>query len=65
MLRDLSVNREVSENKGLYYKNNEELELIIKKVVKHTELLHMQNKIQSLSWEESTAMAWASIQKMV
>ncbi len=65
LLRDLSVNREVSENKGLYYKNNEELELIIKKVVKHTELLHMQNKIQSLSWEESTAMAWASIQKMV
>lgn len=65
LLRDIPVNREVSENKGMYYKNREELALMIKKAVKNTQLLHMQNKIQLLSWEESVAMAWESIRKMI
>lgn len=65
LLRDLSVNREVSENKGLYYKNKEELVYIIKKIVQNTDLLDEQSKIRSLSWKESVAMAWESIQNMI
>lgn len=65
LLRDIPVNREVSENKGLYYKNISDLIEIIKKIVNKNDVLFMQKKISVLSWKESVAMAWKSIQKMI
>lgn len=65
VLRDIPVNREVSENKGLYYKNVQELCEIIEKIVSNHDILLEQKKISVLSWEESVSMAWKSILEMV
>lgn len=65
LLRDIPVNREVSENKGLYFKDAMDLAAVIKKAVQNTDILREQKRIHVLSWEESVAMAWKSIQRMV
>lgn len=65
LLRDIPVNREVSENKGFYYKNTNDLSEVIKKIADQKNILQEQKKISVLSWKESVAMAWKSIQEMV
>ena len=65
LLRDRPINREVSENKGLYYKDVEALVNIIEEIDKNNNALLEQKKINSLSWKESVAMAWTTIQGMI
>lgn len=64
LLRDIPINREVSENKGLYYKSTEDLIRVLIDVSSNKELL-IQERINSLCWKESVEMAWVAIQKMV
>lgn len=65
LLRDIPVNREVSEEKGLYYKDTDDLKTVLVRISKNPEILRQQAKINSLSWIESISTAWTVIQKMI
>ena len=64
LLRDIPINREVSENKGMYYKDVEELTKELIDISSDKELLR-QEGINSLCWKESVEMAWNAIQGII
>ncbi len=65
LLRDIPVNREVSQGKGAYYKDTQDLIEMLKRISEDPEILNGQEKIDTLSWKESVAAAWRTIQNMI
>ncbi len=65
LLRDIPVYREVSENKGLYFKDVPELEKQVELAMEDPDLLFKQNSINNLSWKESIQMAWSAVQDTI
>ena len=65
LMRDIPINREVANDKGLYFETGTDLVDCILRICDDSKVDVNQNKINALTWENSVGMAWNAIKKMI
>lgn len=65
LLRDIQINREVTENKAIFYKNKDDLVDKLYNITNKADIINNQLKINSLSWQESVDHCFRTIFKMI
>ena len=65
LLRDIPINREVSNGQALYFKTETDLVEILGNIAVNRNLIADQDKLKALSWKESVQMAWNTLEKMM
>lgn len=65
LLRDIPINREVTKNKSLFYKNQDDLIDKLYNITNHTSPIKNQDRISYLSWQESVNSCFRTIFEMI